>query len=44
MYSSMIVGKSDEYKNPSSLASGDKARELNNWADELKRKLTPFLD
>lgn len=33
MYSSMIVGKSDEYKKPSGLTSGDKVKELNDWAD-----------
>lgn len=44
MYSSLIVGKSDEYKKLSGLASGDKIKELNSWADELKKKLTPLLN
>lgn len=44
MYSSMIVRKSDEYQKVSGLASGDKIKELNNWADELKKKLSPLLN
>lgn len=40
----MIVKKSDEYQKPSALASNDKLKQLNDWADDLKKKLTPFLD
>ena len=44
MYSSMIVAKTNQHTKSSALASGDKIKELHDWADELKKKLLPFIE
>lgn len=39
MYASMIVGKSDYQSSPSGLAGGNNIKELNDKADDLKKRL-----